>query len=33
MIYIYYLDNSIKEDVPLTIKEGGIIKDGYQSRK
>ena len=23
------LDNSIKEDVPLTIKEGGIIKDGF----
>ena len=23
------LDHSIKEDVPLTIKEGGIIKDGF----
>lgn len=23
------LDSSIKEDTPLTIKEGGIIKDGY----
>ena len=23
------LDNAIKEEVPITIKEGGIIKDGY----
>ena len=23
------LDNSIKEDVPLTIKEGGLIQDGF----
>ncbi len=25
------LENSIKEDVPLTIKEGNIIKDGFNS--
>ena len=25
------LDSSIKEDAPFTIKEGGIIKDGYNS--
>ena len=25
------LDNSIKEEVPLSIKEGGIIKDGFNS--
>ncbi|WP_226034871.1 DNA mismatch repair protein MutS [Aquibacillus saliphilus] len=26
------LDNSLIEDPPITIKEGGIIKDGYNSR-
>ena len=25
------LENSIKEEVPLTVKEGGIIKDGFNS--
>ncbi|UKI58033.1 MAG: hypothetical protein L6V81_00775 [Clostridium sp.] len=23
------LENSIKDDVPLTVKDGGIIKEGY----
>ena len=30
--YLYQLlENSIKEEVPLTIKEGGIIKDGFNA--